>query len=580
MRAQPQGLATATPLASFMRSSRVFDLMASSSKVIVVDVRVPIKLAFFFLVEHGIKAAPVWNDERHEVVGMLTPLDLVQILCFYFKTGSMDDALNTSQTIETWIDVRDRSDLAPPSSLCCEPQMNLLQAGHQFLAGRGSGLWLPIMHPTRDAADFDGGSAADGADAFGATAVEAVGSASAGAPPTLPPVPPSGGGGDADAAAAAAAAASAPPIGGRMAMEDRDDQTVLGVISLLSMLNYLVQNMAAARAPGEEEEGSGGSEEGEGKGDVRGAKAGGAAVAVAAAAAAAAAAASSASSLFDASLHELGICGSGATDGYAVASDATLIEVLRLMLEHKISAVPVRNDTGAIDSVFSCDDVMFLMHVEQLQLQHLELPIREVIDYCTKVECFEGLHTCSLDDSLAAVIEKFVEAQVRVAQGVSSHRASRRGAASRAPRCFLSPLRPTPPSSCATSLPQPHHDYRYTFRGTEHIVCPHSHSPPLTTAHHRSPPTHPLRPLAAAVIADTPPRECRQQRQVHRGRYAVRHRALHLAKRRGCGGGPGERPAVERTCTYVVVGIGIPTTTYVRKTSSRRFVQPYLEVMQ
>jgi hypothetical protein len=203
-----------------------------------------------------------------------------------------------------------------------------------------------------------------------------------------------------------------------MAMEDRDDQTVLGVISLLSLLNYLVQNMAAARAPGEEEEGGGGGGGEEGEGDGRGVDADATGVA----------AASSASSLFDASLRELGICGGGAqrdaeatstaptaaaADGHAVASDATLIDVLRLMLEHKISAVPVRNDAGAIDSVFSCDDVMFLMHVEQLQLQHLELPIREVIDYCTKVECFEGLHTCSLDDSLASVVEKFVEAQVR-----------------------------------------------------------------------------------------------------------------------------------------------------------------------
>ena len=55
----------------------------------------------------------------------------------------------------------------------------------------------------------------------------------------------------------------------------------------------------------------------------------------------------------------------------------------------------------------------FLMHVEQLQLQHLELPICEVIDYCMKVECFEGLHLCSQHDSLAVVIEKFVAAQVR-----------------------------------------------------------------------------------------------------------------------------------------------------------------------
>lgn len=386
------------PLVEFMGAHSVFDLMATSNKVIVVDVRVPIKLAFFFLVEHGIRAAPVWDDVRHEVVGMLTPLDLVQILCFYFRTGSMDDALNTSQTIETWIDVRDRSDLAPPAALCCEPDMNLLQACRQFLSARGSGIWLPIMHPTIVPDDASAGGEGDRPGDAAAVAV-----ASSEAVSTLPPVPPTGDG-SAAVATVAVARASSDVSAGRIAMENRDDQTVLGVISLLTLLNYLVQHMAAP--PGEREAaavaaaaaaaavaaaaaaaGAGAgvavvdadadadadvdadadAEERDGGSSAPTASEE-AAVAVADASAAASSSSSAAAAgIFDASLLELGICVDPAarvkevTEAeaeYAVASDATLIVVLRLMLDQNISAVPVRNAEGAVDSIFSCDDVM------------------------------------------------------------------------------------------------------------------------------------------------------------------------------------------------------------------------------
>ena len=40
-------------MANFLRSSRTYDILPESAKVVVFDVAVPVKLAFYALVEHG-----------------------------------------------------------------------------------------------------------------------------------------------------------------------------------------------------------------------------------------------------------------------------------------------------------------------------------------------------------------------------------------------------------------------------------------------------------------------------------------------------------------------------------------------
>lgn len=40
-------------MANFLRSTRTYDILPESSKVVVFDVAVPVKLAFYALVEHG-----------------------------------------------------------------------------------------------------------------------------------------------------------------------------------------------------------------------------------------------------------------------------------------------------------------------------------------------------------------------------------------------------------------------------------------------------------------------------------------------------------------------------------------------
>jgi len=61
-------------LRAFLRGSTCYDLMLHSSKVVVFDVRIPIKLALYALAEHGINTAPLWDPFLHDYVGMITPV--------------------------------------------------------------------------------------------------------------------------------------------------------------------------------------------------------------------------------------------------------------------------------------------------------------------------------------------------------------------------------------------------------------------------------------------------------------------------------------------------------------------------
>lgn len=61
--------------ASFLASTTCYDALPASSKVVVFDVTVPLRLAFYALVENEVTAAPLWDSARGEFAGMVTVTD-------------------------------------------------------------------------------------------------------------------------------------------------------------------------------------------------------------------------------------------------------------------------------------------------------------------------------------------------------------------------------------------------------------------------------------------------------------------------------------------------------------------------
>lgn len=64
----------------FMKAHKCYDLIPTSSKLIIFDTELLVSKAFFALVYNGVRAAPIFDSKERAFVGMLTITDFIQIL--------------------------------------------------------------------------------------------------------------------------------------------------------------------------------------------------------------------------------------------------------------------------------------------------------------------------------------------------------------------------------------------------------------------------------------------------------------------------------------------------------------------
>lgn len=109
--------------AKFMEAHTCYDLIPTSSKLVVFDTQLSVKKAFFALVYNGVRAAPLWDSTRQTFVGMLTVTDFIAILHKNFKTPSIAMEELEEQRIQNWRDVLAENQrqlvwINPEASLC------------------------------------------------------------------------------------------------------------------------------------------------------------------------------------------------------------------------------------------------------------------------------------------------------------------------------------------------------------------------------------------------------------------------------------------------------------------------------
>ncbi|GAB9471469.1 hypothetical protein Gpo141_00008678 [Globisporangium polare] len=98
---------------AFLLEHQCYELIKNSGKVVVFDVKIPINLAFFAMVEHDIKSVPIWDADQAQFVGMFTATDFVNILRHFYIRGSPMNEL-AEHSIASW--------RAIPRSLSMSPQ--------------------------------------------------------------------------------------------------------------------------------------------------------------------------------------------------------------------------------------------------------------------------------------------------------------------------------------------------------------------------------------------------------------------------------------------------------------------------
>uniref|UniRef100_A0A1I7VKE5 5'-AMP-activated protein kinase subunit gamma-1-like n=1 Tax=Loa loa TaxID=7209 RepID=A0A1I7VKE5_LOALO len=117
---------------SFMRAHKCYDLIPTSTKLVVFDTELTVKKAFFALIYNGVRAAPLWDSKKQEFVGMLTITDFIRILQkYYTKNGSKNEGIQDLEKhkIANWRDELERDGhLKPLASI--SPSESLYQAIH------------------------------------------------------------------------------------------------------------------------------------------------------------------------------------------------------------------------------------------------------------------------------------------------------------------------------------------------------------------------------------------------------------------------------------------------------------------
>uniref|UniRef100_A0A8V1A7E4 Protein kinase AMP-activated non-catalytic subunit gamma 2 n=1 Tax=Gallus gallus TaxID=9031 RepID=A0A8V1A7E4_CHICK len=91
----------------FMRSHKCYDIVPTSSKLVVFDTTLQVKKAFFALVANGVRAAPLWESKKQSFVGMLTITDFINILHRYYKSPmvSMTLKLYLQETFKPLVNI-------------------------------------------------------------------------------------------------------------------------------------------------------------------------------------------------------------------------------------------------------------------------------------------------------------------------------------------------------------------------------------------------------------------------------------------------------------------------------------------
>lgn len=129
----------------FFKFHKCYDLIPTSAKLVVFDTQLLVKKAFFALVYNGklnhfkrknncklqdvcssffflgVRAAPLWDSNKQEFVGMLTITDFIKILQMHFKSAEVDIEELEDHKLDTWREVLNDSrpfiNISPDASL-------------------------------------------------------------------------------------------------------------------------------------------------------------------------------------------------------------------------------------------------------------------------------------------------------------------------------------------------------------------------------------------------------------------------------------------------------------------------------
>ncbi|XP_061653243.1 5'-AMP-activated protein kinase subunit gamma-1-like isoform X1 [Phyllopteryx taeniolatus] len=127
----------------FMKSHKCYDIVPTSSKLVVFDTALQVKKAFFALVANGVRAAPLWDTEKQSFIGMLTITDFIIILHRYYKSPMVQIYELEEHKLETWREVYLQATFKPLVNI--SPDASLFDAVYTLIKNKIHR--LPVIDP-------------------------------------------------------------------------------------------------------------------------------------------------------------------------------------------------------------------------------------------------------------------------------------------------------------------------------------------------------------------------------------------------------------------------------------------------
>ncbi|XP_076829260.1 5'-AMP-activated protein kinase subunit gamma-1-like isoform X2 [Brachyhypopomus gauderio] len=127
----------------FMKSQKCYDLIPTSSKLVVFDTTLQVKKAFFALVANGVRAAPLWETKQQSFVGMLTITDFIIILHRYYKSPLVQIYELEEHKIETWRELYLQETFKPLVNI--SPDASIFDAVYSLIKNKIHR--LPVIDP-------------------------------------------------------------------------------------------------------------------------------------------------------------------------------------------------------------------------------------------------------------------------------------------------------------------------------------------------------------------------------------------------------------------------------------------------
>ncbi|TEB34967.1 CBS-domain-containing protein [Coprinellus micaceus] len=116
---------------SHLKSSSCYDAFPVSFRLIVLDTKLNVKKALQCLLLNGVVSAPLWNSSTSKFAGMLTVLDIIHLIQYYYRTASYDTAAADVEhfRLESLREIEKELGVAQPPLLREHPESSLYDAG-------------------------------------------------------------------------------------------------------------------------------------------------------------------------------------------------------------------------------------------------------------------------------------------------------------------------------------------------------------------------------------------------------------------------------------------------------------------